>query len=109
MTVDDKANFAVKMDVHVRCREEVTVSEVEEIEREMNSRTKSWGRIVGLGEKWGQTDRVKQAMTSTSGCPPHLNDLPKDHKTVNGEEPPLRPVCGANKGRVHGSLICCLL
>ena len=37
MTVDDKANFAVKMDVHVRCGEEVAVSEVEEIEREMNS------------------------------------------------------------------------
>ena len=99
MTVDTKNNFASKMEVHVGNGVEVSVSEIEMIEKEMNARAKSWARIVGLGEKWGHSDRVKQAMTSTSGCPPPLCGLPKDHKRVtNGEEHPLRPVCGASVG-----------
>ena len=51
------------------------------------------------GEKWGHTDRMKQAVTTESGMPPTLYGLPKDHKQVaEGEEVPMRPVCGADCG-----------
>ena len=41
-----------------------------------------------------------EALNSTSGRPPVLYGLIKDHKLVpQGEDPPVRPVCGANKGR----------
>ena len=40
-----------------------------------------------------------QAVSTESGMPPVLYGLPKDHKQVSpGQEPPLRPVCGANCG-----------
>ena len=49
------------------------------------------------GEKWGHTDRMKQAVTTESKMPPTLNGLPKDHKQVEeGEEPPMQPIRGAN-------------
>ena len=42
---------------------------------------------------------MKEAPTSTSGRPQPIYGLPKDHKTVEeGQEHPLRPVCGANNG-----------
>ena len=43
--------------------------------------------------------RIMQAVSTESGMPPVLYGLPKDHKEVPpGQEPPLRPVCGANCG-----------
>ena len=48
---------------------------------------------------WDHEDRIKQAVSTTSGMPPVLYGLPKDHKKVdvNGE-PPMRPVFAANCG-----------
>ena len=38
-------------------------------------------------------------MSSTCGLPPPIYGLPKDHKNVeDGQEYPLRPVCGASSG-----------
>ena len=65
----------------------------------MNARAKCWARILCIGEKWNHSARVKGAVTSTSGLPPPIYGLPKDHKVIDdGQEHPLRPVCGANTG-----------
>ena len=70
-----------------------------QVESDLNARAKSWGRIVGLCESWNNGTRVNQALTSTSGRPPPIYGLPKDHKEIqDGHEHPLRPVCGANNG-----------
>ena len=99
MSVDTLQNFEAKMIENVACGSEVQHDEVLRVETEMNARAKSWGRIVGLCEAWKSDDRVKQALTSTSGRPPPIYGLPKDHKSVSeGQEHPLRPVCGANNG-----------
>ena len=84
---------------HVSGNIEVQIQEVIRIENELNARSKCWGRILQIGSRWGQQDRVQQALTSTSSKPPPLYGLSKDHKVVpEGEEPPLRPVCGAKSG-----------
>ena len=99
MTADSLPNFTVKMEEHVSCGSEVQHEDVLRIERELNARARSWGRIVGLCEAWNHGPRVKEALTSTSGCPPPIYGLPKDHKVVeDGQDHPLRPVCGANNG-----------
>ena len=52
-------------------------------------------RIGNAGASWGHEKRIMQE----SGMPPVLYGLPKVHKEVPpGQEPPLRPVCGANCG-----------
>ena len=81
---------------------------VEKIETEMNARAKCWARILNIGAAWGHQKRVKQAVTSSSGEAPVLCGLSKDHKAIgDGEEHPLRPVCGADHG--PGSKISYLL
>ena len=56
-------------------------------------------KILELGSSWNHGDRMCQAVTSTSGRPPPIYGLHKDHKKVKeGEEPPLRPVCSASSG-----------
>ena len=99
MTVDNKDNYRQKMVDHISCGEEVSYYRVVEIEDDLNARAKSWSMILGMGSRWNQENRVKQALTSTSSNPPPIYGLPKDHKSVTpGQEHPLRPVCGANSG-----------
>ena len=102
MSVDEIENFSEKMAKHVECGVEVDSRFVVSTEKELNARAKTWGRILGVGAAWGQDDRVKQALTSTSSYPPPIYGLPKDHKSVKeGEEHPFRPVCGANSDLEH--------
>ena len=99
MTVDNVDNFSSKMETHLKCGKEVSMEIVENIEKEMNSRSKTWARILEMGSAWGHGDRVKEAVCSASGQPPPIYGLPKDHKKVKeGEDHPLRPVCGASSG-----------
>ena len=84
---------------HLECGVEVDSSFVVSTEKELNARAVSWGRILGVGAEWGHEDPVKQSLISTSSYPPPIYGLPKDHKVVQeGDEHPLRPVCGASSG-----------
>ena len=100
LSVDSGPNFRDKMQPHIDCGSEVDFEFVEDTEGDLNARAVSWARIIGLGTRWHQEDRVKQAMISTSSSAPFLYGVPKDHKVSDdpNEEPPLRPVCGANCG-----------
>ena len=98
LTVDESSNYDNKMAPHLN-GEEVEMEQIESIEKEMNVRALVWKRIMRLGQKWGSDERVGEALTSTSTKPPVIYGLIKDHKLVpNGEDPPVRPVCGANVG-----------
>ena len=98
LTVDDSNNYDMKMAPHLN-GEEVGMDRVEVIEKEMNVRSLVWKRLMRLGCKWGNDDRIGEALTSTSTKPPVIYGLIKDHKQVpQGEDPPVRPVCGANVG-----------
>ena len=72
MTVDEVENFTKKMEPHLTGMREVDAILVEEIEKEMNSRSKCWARILNIGSAWGHEKRVKEALTSASGVPPVL-------------------------------------
>ena len=98
MSVDEVENFTEKMVPHLSCGREIHEERVECIEREMNSRSRTWARILEIGLAWGHQDRVKQAVVTVSGQPPPIYGLSKDHKVVQDGEHPLRPVCGASKG-----------
>ena len=99
MTADDLENFTEKMTSHFEGSKIVSLEEVDYIEKVNNSKSKCWMRIVNAGEKWGHGERMKQAVSTVSGMPPPIYGLPKDHKQIEeGEEPPVRPVCGANCG-----------
>ena len=99
LAVDQVDNYSTKMVPHLGGKE-VEQEEVLSIEREMNARAKVWVRILGIAEatKNGE-DRVRKSVISTSGVPPTIYGLPKDHKAVNpGEEHPFRPVCSGDTG-----------
>ena len=99
MSVDRVDNFSLKMETHVANADIIEEQGVIDIERILNARAKSLARVLSIGSAWNHQDRVKQALTSTSSKPPPIYGMPKDHKIVtDGQEHPLRPVCGANSG-----------
>ena len=101
MSADTVSNFTEKMGPHLVNCEQVDFDEVDRIQEVNNSKAKCWMRIVGAGSMWGHEDRIKQAVSTTSGMPPVLNGLHKDHKKVDDNgEPPMRPVFAANCGPV---------
>ena len=98
LTEDSSDNYDLKMAPHL-VGEKIEMTDVEQIEKEMNARSTIWRRITCLAQSWAYDERVGEALNSTSGRPPVLYGLIKDHKLVpQGEDPPVRPVCGANKG-----------
>ena len=99
MSVDTKENFSEKMQVHLECGEQIDIDSVVKTEKILNARAKVWTRILSMGVTWNQVDRVEQAVSTSSSMPPPVYGQPKDHKTVDdGQDHPLRPVCGANVG-----------
>ena len=99
LAVDEIENYTKKMEPHTQGRE-IDRDLVNEIEAEFNPRAKTWIRILGYSEatKNGE-DRARSNVSSTSGIPPCIYGLPKDHKKIQqGEEHPLRPVCSGDKG-----------
>ena len=75
LTVDVNENYAEKMKPHLENSEVVDMATVEKIEREMNARSKCWVRILNVGAAWGNEDRVKKSVTSSSGEAPVLYGL----------------------------------
>ena len=72
LSVDEIENFSEKMSVHVEAGDEIDENFVLKVEEDLNARAKSWARILCLGERWGHSTRVKEAVTSTSGLPPPI-------------------------------------
>ena len=74
--------------------------EVVEVQGELNARARVWVRVLGVAESTRNgKDRVRVNVTSTSGVPPHIYGLPKDHKKIDeGQEHPVCPVCSGDLG-----------
>ena len=68
------------------------------IEKILNGHTIQLGRILKVGEKWNHWPRVQSALRNKSCHIPVVSGYPKDHKPfIEGEPPPIRPVCGADE------------
>ena len=64
----------------MECGEVIDHDEVKEIEGIMNAKARVWIRILGLGEAWGNKNRILQAVSVTGADPPPIYGLPKDLK-----------------------------
>ena len=71
-----------------------------EIEKKMNGHSIMFSRILKMGQRWEQEERIRKAVTTKDGPVPLMFGLRKDHKIVPHEMrdkgPPTRPVCGAS-------------
>ena len=103
MSVDTPKNYVEAMEKHTENDRKVTEKEVADKERVMNGHSVMFDRMLRIGEKGGQEDRVKQAMTRKVGPVP----LRKQYKMVppdrQSKGPPTRPVCGASSS-INGPL-----
>ena len=93
LSVDEVSNYSQKMTPHLK-GSDVSQEDVLNIEKEMNARAKNWVRILGISEasKNGE-DRARSNVVSSSGTPPTIYGLPKDHKKIaEGEEHPGIPL-----------------
>ena len=98
LSVNTKTNYLDKLKPHTENDEEITWKEKEESEKVLNAHTAQLARILMIGKKWKQEDRVKSAVTNHLGHIPSLYSLPKDHKPVPDDTgPKCRPVCGASE------------
>ena len=55
-------------------------------------------KCFGVGESWGvrNIERVRDSYHTLSGIAPVFTVMPKDHKKMNGDVPPSRPLCKAS-------------
>ena len=74
--MDEIENFTIKMQPHLNDTVLVDKQTIVKTEEEMNARSICWGRILNIGARWNHEDRVKQALSSTSGAPPVIYGLP---------------------------------
>ena len=62
----------------------------------MNEHLKHFNKMFAVGATWEHEDRISGASTSTNVPPPAKYGLRKDHKDIQPNGHPVRPVCGAN-------------
>ena len=97
-SIDSSANYARKMEEHIKDDHVITEKEKERSVRECNGHAAFWRRMINLGEAHPVNDALGDRMTSAitqdqNMLPPPMVGNPKDHKI--GAEPPLRPICQA--------------
>ena len=97
-SIDSSANYAKKMEEHIKDDHVITEKEKERSVRECNGHAAFWRRMINLGEAHPVNDALGDRMTSAitqdqNMLPPPMVGNPKDHKI--GAEPPLRPICQA--------------
>ena len=100
LTVDTAENYTKAIKVHTENDTKINMSQVEQIETEMNRQLKQFNKMFQVGAAHPRDkDRINIASTSTNVPPPPLYGLRKDHKVIPpGQEsagPPVRPVCAA--------------
>ena len=98
LSVNTLDNYLDKLRPHTIDDELISWKDKEDIERNLNAHSIQLGRILMIGKKWKQEDRVKSALTNHLSHIPSLYGLPKDHKPVPDDTgPKCRPVCGASE------------
>ena len=91
MSVIDKINYDRLVAVHTSKDQVISEQEVIELETVLSATSSSVARILKIGDKWDQKDRVQSAAKSTLSSIPPLAILLKDHKP--GSDKPVRPLC----------------
>ena len=91
MSVIDKINYDRLVAVHTSKDQVISEQEVIELETVLSATSSSVARILKIGDKWDQKDRVQSAAKSTLSSIPPLAILLKDHKP--GPDKPVRPLC----------------
>ena len=72
---------------------------IHEIQALTNGHTSSWTKILGVGEFWNHTSRIRETTINKGDNVAPLYILLKDHKpVVEGEVPKTRPVCSSQQG-----------
>ena len=86
-------------EAHLKGDREVDQKEVTSIQAGTNGHVASWIKIMGVGECWDHTSRVRETTINKGDNVAPLYVLLKDHKpVVQGELPKTRPVCSSQQG-----------
>ena len=91
MSVLDKLNYDRKVAEHTSRDRIISEQDVVRLEATLSATSSSLARVLKLGSKWNQQDRVQSASKSTLSSIPPLAILLKDHKP--GPDKPVRPLC----------------
>ena len=76
----------------------ISDTEVDKIESTLSAHAVSWSRILGIGGKCKQAERVRKNLISKNSPLAPVYTLRKDHKVTIDKDvgPPVRPVCGVD-------------
>ena len=86
-------------EVHLQGDREIMGEDVTRIQSITNGHTSSWIKILGIGEDWQHSSRVRETTMNKGDNVAPLYILLKDHKPVVEDElPKTRPVCSSQKG-----------
>ena len=81
---------------HVRKDKEITLDEVKEKEKILNSHSLAWLKMWNTGEAHQHKDRIRSSKVSHSGNRADLYLSYKDHKSVPGKTRPIATGCSSN-------------
>ena len=101
LSIDSKENYDRAMSLHTSNMKHLTspTDTIKRVENESNALSRIWIKMFGLGSGTSQDRRIAGNVTNKFSGPAPLYGLRKDHKLVpEGDEPPMRPVCGACTG-----------
>ena len=91
LSVVDKLNYDRLISEHTDKDQIIDEEHVVKLESILSATSSSLARVLKIGNKWGQQDRVQSAAKSTLSSIPPLAILLKDHKP--GPNKPVRPLC----------------
>ena len=95
LSVLDKANYDRLVAEHTSKDQIIDEDEVARLETVLSATSSSLARVLKIGNKWNQQDRVQSAAKSTLSSVPPLAILLKDHKP--GPNKPVRPLCRSSE------------
>ena len=95
LSVIDKINYDRLVAEHTSKDEIIDQDEVVRLETVLSATSSSLARVLKIGNKWNQQDRVQSAAKSTLSSVPPLAILLKDHKP--GPNKPVRPLCRSSE------------
>ena len=91
LSVMSKEVYNSKVKEHTGSDPIVSQDKVNELEVVLSATASSLARIMCIGDKWNQSDRVQSAVKATNTNVPPMAILLKDHKP--GDDKPVRPLC----------------